>query len=216
MRTSSTALWLLALLASFPVTVSCSEKAMHDTGLPGWGTEVEVVKVTPRGDYLEVRMQGDGFELHNFFANSEICNQVFQAGEPVSYNAIGPLGEFRRFDQQCNAIGVWDLVRHRNRYPSTGSLRGSPVPRAQANYRVILSEPDLILLRGSFPLASHLKFAGSDDLIAAITPGDQCDPVSERPTSSVEFRPSGKRALSLVGPSGLCEIQGLITPVGRQ
>ncbi len=106
MRTFRTALWLIALLASFPVMVSCSEKAMHDTGLPGWGTEVLVEEVTPRGDYLEVRMQGDGFALHNSFSNSENCNQVFQTGEPVRYNAIGPLGEFRRGEQQCNAIGV--------------------------------------------------------------------------------------------------------------
>ena len=68
------------------------------------------------------------------------------------------------------------------------------------------------MLRGMFPLSGYVGFGGGEDLIAVVHDTEECKAPIESGVASIEYRGKGKRALSIVGKSGLCEIRGLIQP----
>jgi hypothetical protein len=106
------------------------------------------------------------------------------------------------------------LIR-RARQPRGDNLRSSPVPRAQASFRTLYEDGDLVLLRGRFPLAFHVGWAGGDDSVAVVDNVARCRGPIESGVASMEYRPSGRNTLALVGSGGLCRIEGLILPLDR-
>ena len=62
-------------------------------------------------------------------------------------------------------MGVASLAAWRDRLPRRV---GPPVPRALANYSLLQEDPELIFLRGRFPLASRVNIPGGYDIVAVL------------------------------------------------
>ncbi|MBW2714126.1 MAG: hypothetical protein JRC77_10305 [Deltaproteobacteria bacterium] len=196
------------------ISLACSTKNMHDTGLPGWKTKVEVAKVLQLDRYLEVHFKGDGFEVERFFQANDRCRELFVPGRRLEYATAASFGEFRDGDLNCTATGVADLEKWRRRFGKNSSLTtAAPIPRAQANYKLVTRKADRILLRGRFPLASNLRVSGTSDLVLVLPRSPECDQVASRETASMEYRPSGNPALALLASQGRCNVWGFVAPL---
>jgi len=88
----------------------------------------------------------------------------------------------------------------------------SVIPRSQATYRKMVSTPEVVLLRGFFPLARQLRFFGADDVVAVVPVSEVCSGPIERGVASMEYRSKGRQALTLVGSNGLCVIRAFVMP----
>ncbi len=196
------------------LSLACSDKLLHDSGLPGWNTKVEVVKTVQLDRYLEVHFKGDGFDVERFFPANDTCRELFVPGRQVVYAMAGSFGEFRDGDLICTATGVADLEKWRRRFGKNSSLTtAAPIPRAQANYQLVKRGSDRILLRGRFPLASNLRVSGTSDLVLVLPRSPECEQVATRQTASMEYRPSGNPALALLASQGRCNVYGFVAPL---
>jgi len=64
----------------------------------------------------------------------------------------------------------------------------------------------------ALPSLAHLiGWAGGGDTVAVLRNVPHCRRDGSG-VASMEYRPSGRNTLALVGPSGLCRIEGLIQP----
>ena len=158
---SSLATLLMAVLG----VAGCSSwrKTTWELGMGGFGMELLVAHLEERGPYLDVGLTGHGLNLRSFAPASDVCRSVLRPGAAVSYVERGVGGRFEREGQSCDAVGYGDPLIRGARQPSAGSLRSSPVPRAQATFRTIHEDADVVLLRGRFPLASKIGWAGGED-----------------------------------------------------
>jgi hypothetical protein len=186
------------------------ETSKFNAGLPSLRTQMNVDAVTERGPYLEAALSFESKTMWAYSAPSDDCRAVFEVGASVSYVESGPVGRFHRDDLRCQMLGVGNLELWRDR--SSRATAGG-IPRAQANFNVLHADEEVTLLRGQFPLASSVGFGGGLDLVAVVENTKNCERPIEKGTASMEYRGKGKRALSLVGPSGLCRIRGLIQPL---
>jgi hypothetical protein len=203
---------VLALFAALLFGLACRGGKLSP-GLSKTLTEMKVIDVKTRGPYLEVLMDMSGTELYAYVLPGEVCDRVLEPLQTVTYVDSGPLGLYRRGEDECQAMGVGNLRVWRNRRGRTSSGAGGPAPRSQANYREIYRDDQVALLRGNFPQAWRIGFSGGADLVAVVpTTLEQCKTPIESGVASIEFREKGRNVLSLVGPSGLCEIRGLIQP----
>ena len=184
------------------------------TGLPGWKTEMRVVYVTPRDGYLEATLAMEGLTLVTFIPNNALCAGILTADAQVDYVASSPGGDFRTGDRTCRSVGIGSLSVWRNRKPRPNNRGGAIVARAQADYRKVYEDSDVVFLRGRFPLASKVGWVGLDDLIAVVPKHPNCEAPLARNTSSMEYYPAGRYVLTLVSTHGQCPIEGLITPYG--
>ncbi len=211
MPAASRLAWMLGVACAL---AGCNpQKTLWQLGLPTFRTPFTVGSLVERGGYLDATLAGSGFELRTFAPADDLCRVVLEPETQVEYVAVGPVGAFRRGDEQCHAVGIGSLREWRNRRPATQSLRDTPVPRVQASYRVVHRDDEVIFLRGRFPLASNLGFAGGGDTIAVVPNVPLCQRPIESGVSSMQFYPSGRRVLVLVSDRGLCDIVGLIQPL---
>jgi len=201
-----------ALVACLFLAAGCNvSKNAWQAGIPGWKTSLHVTSVTPRDGYLDVLLERQGMQLRSFAPNSEVCRRVLQHDQPVTFVESGPSGGFRKGDQDCRAAGIGSLAAWRSRR-GRATTSASPVPRAQASYRTVYSDSDVVLLRGRFPLANRIGFTSFDDAIAVVPNTEICQAPIESGVASMEFRDRGRQVLSLVSTNGLCPIVGLIRP----
>jgi hypothetical protein len=200
-----------SLILGLAITLgACStKKASFDSGLPGMRTGMVVEAVTPRGPYLEAKLKMEHRDLEAYVLPTDECRAVFQVSETVSHVASGPQGRYRRGDNQCDGLGVGNLEFWRDRTRRT-TKRG--IPREQASFRVLYSDDEVALLRGTFPLASYLGFSGASDVVAVVPRSPECEGTIEKGVASMEFRGKGKRVLSLLGGKEPCLVRGLIQP----
>jgi hypothetical protein len=189
---------------------ACStKKAAFDSGLPGIRTGMVVEAVSPRGPYLEAKLKMEGHDLEAYVLPSDECRAVFQVSETLSHVASGPQGSYRRGDHQCDGLGIGNLEFWRDRSRRTTK---AGIPRAQASFRVLYSDDEVALLRGSFPLAKYMGFTGVNDLVVVVPRSPECEGSIEKGVASMEFRGKGNRALSLLGGKEPCQMRGLIQP----
>lgn len=205
----------LALATALAPSACNWRKTTWELGMGGFGMELLVVHVDERGPYLDVSLTGHGLNLRSFTPASDVCRAVLRPEAAVKYIERGVGGRFEREEVSCDAVGYGDPLIRRARQPRGDSLRSSPVPRAQATFQTVYEDADLVLLRGRFPLAFHVGWAGGADSVAVVENGAPCRGPIERGVASMEFRPSGRNTLSLVGEGGLCRIEGLILPLDR-
>ena len=78
---------------------------------------------------------------------------------------------------------------------------------------MVFADESAVLLRGRFPLTSAVGWSGGYDTIAVVPNTAACEVPIERGVASIEFRPSGRDALTLVSKRGPCRIEGLIQPL---
>jgi len=190
-----------------------TSKNLWQAGIPGWQTKLWVDDVDTRGDYLEVEVERQELELTSYTRNDEVCRSVLREGQPVTFVETGPRGGFLGENgETCPAVGIGSLAQWRARRDNPTKHTASPVPRAQAQFRTVYSDDDVVFLRGNFPLANLLGFVSLNDLIAVVEHDDRCRKAIEEGVASMEYRQKGPNVLALVSGNGLCPIQGLLQP----
>lgn len=209
-RSNRTFLFLACALAAL---LGCNPKlSSWQSGIPGWTTEMNVAYSTPRNGYIEATLEMKGLTLITFVPRNETCSAIFSAGAQVDYVDNNPGGTFRSGDRTCRAAGIGSLAVWRSRMPRPANRGGAIIARAQADYRKVYEDPDVVFLRGRFPLSGKVRWVGLDDLIAVVPRIPVCDAPISRNSSSMEYFPVGRNVLTLVSTRGQCPILGLITP----
>lgn len=204
--------WLLLFLAIAAATGCNPKLSGWQAGIPGWTTEMRVAHVTPRYRYLEATLEMEGLTLVTFVPRSETCAALLSVGAQIEYLDTNPGGTFRSEDHSCSATGIGSLAVWRSRLPRPANRGGSVIARAQADYRTVYEDSDVVFLQGRFPLARKLRWVGLDDLIAVVPKIPLCEAPLSRTSASMEYFPAGRDVLTLVSTRGQCPILGLITP----
>jgi hypothetical protein len=184
-------------------------------GMGGFGMELMVAHLDERGPYLDAGLTGHGLNLRSFVPTSDVCRAVLRPEAVVGYAERGVGGRFERDGQSCDAVGYGDPLIRAARQPRAGNLRDSPIPRAQATFRTIYEDADVVLLRGRFPLAAKIGWAGGEDSVVVVDNVARCRGPVEKGVASMEYRPAGRNTLALVGDGCLCRIEGLILPLDQ-
>jgi hypothetical protein len=216
MRATTGAALAIALAVALGIA-GCSgwRKTTWELGMGGFGMELFVVHLDERGPYLDVGLAGHGLDLRSFAPASEVCRAVLRPEAVVDYVERGIAGRFEREGQSCDAVGYGEPLVRGARKPRAGNLQTSPIPRAQATFRTIHEDADVVLLRGRFPLASKIGWAGGEDSVVVVDNVARCRGPVEKGVASMEYRPAGRNTLALVGDKGLCRIEGLIRPLDQ-
>jgi hypothetical protein len=202
--------WVLSLGL---LCCASAQKNLWSLGIPGVSTPFLVTKATPRGGYIDAVLTGKGITLQSYVPLGETCAFVLREEAEVAWINAGPTGGFRREGQECHAAGIGSLHEWRDRGPRPQSLRGSPVPRAQANYRVVYRDDDVAFLRGRFPLSGRIGWTEGGDTLAVVPNDEVCQGPIGRSTSSMQYYPKGRNVLVLVAQNALCPIVGLVRPL---
>lgn len=204
--------WLPAAATALAICAT-PQKTGFQLGLPGSRTPMTVERVTPRGPYLEVALRAPGLELVSYAPDDEACRGVLAREHAVDYATDGGGGSFSREGRRCEAAGIGslDAWRERRARPRTRS----PVPSAQASFRVLHRDEQVVLVRGRFPLAGLLGWVGGDDTVAAIPNAPECARPLESGVATLQYFPAGRDVLTLTGEGGLCPVLGLLRPPPR-
>lgn len=205
---------MFVCLALVALLVSCNaRRTAWELGAGGFMTDMIVDSAVPRGPYLDVVLSGHGLTIRTFTLASAVCTDTLTPEATVDYVERG-WGRFRRGDLECAAVGIGDPLISRARSGRSGSLRSATIPRAQATFTLLFEDEEVILLRGRFPLAHLIGWAGGGDSVAVLRNVPHCRRDGSG-IASMEYRPSGRNTLALVGPTGLCRIEGLIQPLAQ-
>jgi len=215
MRDAGSTALVIALAAALGVAGCSWRKTTWELGMGGFGMELIVAHLDERGPYLDVGLAGHGLYLRSFVPASDVCRAVLRPEAEVKYVERGVGGRFEREEHSCDAVGFGDPLIRGARQPRAAGRRSGPVPRAQATFRTIYEDADVVLLRGRFPLASKIGWAGGQDSVAVVDNVARCRRPVEKGVASMEYRPAGRNTLALVGDKGLCRIEGLIQPPGQ-
>jgi hypothetical protein len=178
-------------------------------GLSGMRTEMTVVATTTLGPYQDATLDMAGKTIHAYVMPSPACADVFTKGESVDYVDNGPMGIYRRGDARCQGMGVGNLIVWRNRSEHSS---GGPLPTTQAAFRVIHKGDEYALLRGQFPGARRIGFTGDNDIVAVIPVTGECSRIPDQRAATMQYQDNGSPAYALMGPSGLCVIEGFAQP----
>jgi len=203
---------LVLALSALLVTGCNWRRGLWQMGLGSFATELTVQRITPRAEFLEVNLVGSGLDLTVYVPATEECAFVLKPEEPIGYTERGVAGRFDREGVQCDSVGFGDPLIRGARQPRSSNLRSSPVPRSQASFRVMHEDEEVIMLRGRFPQARRIAWAGANDSIAVVQNTSVCRAAIEGGVASMEYRASGNNTLTLVGREGLCRIVGLVIP----
>jgi hypothetical protein len=204
---------LFAFVAGSLVALACNpSKNAFQLGVPGSRVEMNVARATPRFGILDTELHGAGWTLHTYLPASARCQRVVAGETGVAYLSSGPYGTLLRGNERCAAIGIGSLREWRNRRPRSASGGAAVIPSAQASYRRVFEDEEVVFLRGNFPLASLLGFAGLGDTIAVVPRVAVCQRAIESTTSTLEFFHAGRNVLTLSSADGRCNILGLVRP----
>ena len=182
------------------------------SGLPGVSTAYQVTLVAPRGSYLDAMLERESSSLRLFFPASDVCRRVIRIEALVEYRATSVPGTVRNTQEECEAVGIGSLRFWRDRRPRQSR---QVIPRGNAEFRRVYQDSELTLVRGRFPYANQVGWAGGWDTIAALPRNAACDALVARGSASIEFRHAGPEAFRLVTGEGRCTIEGFLRPLSH-
>jgi hypothetical protein len=173
-------------------------------------TAFGVFAVVARGAYLDAQLERPGETLRLLFPAASDCRALIRTEAQLEYIARGPFGTFRAAGRSCRPVGVASLREWLDRHPRTGS---GPVPRAQASFRPFYEDQEVLMVRGRFPLAALIGWAGASDAVALLAASAECREIHERGVASMEFREASRTPFTLVARHDRCAIQGFAQPL---
>ncbi len=185
------------------------EEMLYDAN-PVGTTDGVVLGVSRHGPYLLVAFGGSLQDMQFLAPATEACLQVLAPEARLNYGKSGVFGRFRRDGVICDPVGVASLAAWRDRQPRSV---GRPVPRAPAYYTLLQEDPELIFLRGRFPLASRVNIPAGWDLVAVLPNSGACTGLAKRTDASLEFRVAGPEPFTLINDGQLCPVLGFATPL---
>lgn len=166
-----------------------------------------VVNAMPRGPYIDAMLATDAGDWRFFFPPTETCTAMLKPESPVTYAVGGPFGRVTAPDgSRCDPVGIASLREWRAR---RGRVEGEMAPSAHANWRIIHRDPEVILLRGTFPTASRLWIANTFDIVVMVPNDDTCRPVAEAGQALLRFHQTGSQVLRLSN----CSVTGVAMPL---
>lgn len=208
----------LALALAASVLVACS--TARDVGRyaeqrlnPFAATRVSLLSVDAVGPFLVAQFRNRGSVL-TFYAPAadDGCARLLRPEASVTYRKHGHFGRFTDGDLRCDPIGVGSLPAWRDRQPRD-RRDGAIIPRASVNFRELGRDGDVAWVRGRFPLASRVGVPSGFDLIAFLPLDDPaCARPLERGVGSMEFVPTGRQAIRIVGEGAPCPVLGFALP----
>ena len=80
---------------------------------------------------------------------------------------------------------------------------------SRAEWTIVHRDPDVLLLRGRFPVASLIGMGGTYDVVAMVPNDATCAAVAESGTATLVFRTSGSKVFEL----GPCEVLAFARPL---
>jgi hypothetical protein len=176
------------------------------------GTEVAITSLVPRWSYLDATLDLRPQPLRFLFPDEGACRTLLRPDSRVTYVRRGPLGELRNAaGDRCEPVGIASLRAWRDR--SVRPRTATPVPRAQATFRIVHRDGELAFARGRFPLATLVGWTGAEDTIALIPDDESCRAPLEAGVASMEFRFSGRVPYRLVTGRESCPIVGFVRPL---
>jgi hypothetical protein len=177
---------------------------------PGSSTTYQVTFVTPRGPYLDAVIERQGSSLRLFFPANDTCRRVVRVEAVVEYVATSVPGTVRNTQEECDAVGIGSLRFWRDRRPRQSR---QVIPRGNAEFRSVYQDSELTLVRGRFPYANQVGWAGGWDTLAALPRNAACDALVARGSASIEFRHAGPEPYRLVTGEGRCTIEAFLRPL---
>jgi hypothetical protein len=181
------------------------------TGLPGAQAAANLGFEAERGEYLDVVVESGGTRYRFFLPNDAACRSLFASERAVTYANTGSFGRLQADETICDPIGVLSLPEWRNRRPHRQSAAVIPRDQAQLRERIYVDE-EVALIRGRFRLAVQVGLMGGEDMIAVVPNSAECEGLAIPGIASMEFRPAGARAFSLVNAGQLCPVIGFVLP----
>jgi len=198
--------WVASLAAG------CSrDQVVAQSGLPGARAAASLSLVAERGDYLDVVVESGTRRYRFFLPNDGACVALFESEKAVSYANVGSFGQLATDRTTCDPVGILSLAEWRDRGPRRPNA--AVIPRSRAELReVVYADEDMTLVRGRYLLAREIGFMGGADCILAIPNVPECRGVPEARQASMEFRPSGPNAYTLINGNARCPVLGFIQP----
>jgi hypothetical protein len=184
------------------------EKALYDVN-PVGTADVVVLGVSRHGSYLLVSLAGSLVDMRFIAPATEACLQVLAPEAHVNYAKSGVFGRFRRDGTICDPNGIASLAAWRDRQPN---LTRRPVPRAPVYYTLLQEDPELIFLRGRFPLVSRVNIPAGYDIVAVLPNAGACTGLAQRTNATLEFRSAGPEPFVMLNDNQLCPVMGFATP----
>jgi hypothetical protein len=178
--------------------------------LPFTSSDAVVNEVRDRGPLIDARVKGGGFELRLLFPSEPDCAEILRPEARVRYVAKGAFGRVESKDgDACVPLGIADLETWRDRRPRADRRL---LPSAQARWRPLRKDPEVLLVRGRFPLANRIGMSGPLDLVAMLPNTPECMTVVQRGIATMVYRDTGRDVFRLLIDPGLCPIIGFATP----
>lgn len=178
--------------------------------LPFTSSDAVVNEVRDRGPLIDAHLKGGGFDLRLLFPSEPDCAEVLRPEARVRYLAKGPFGRVESKEgDTCVPLGIADLETWRDRRPSADRRLA---PSAQARWRPVRKDSEVLLVRGRFPLANRVGMAGPLDLVAMLPNTPECLTVAQRGIATMVYRDTGRDAFRLLIDPGQCAIIGFATP----
>ena len=167
--------------------------------------------VTQHGGYIVAAITRDRETLGFYFEPTPDCAAMLQEDGALFYRKRGPLGTLEQDDRACVPLGIgrirsWVLRRNRP--------RNLPIlPSLPATFREITRNSEVVLVRGNFPLASLVFFAGGRDAVAFLPNIEVCQRYIEQGGGAMQYRRSSQEVVWLGSASARCQILGLARPL---
>lgn len=163
-----------------------------------------VATATPRGPYIDATLVLSSGDWRFLFPRSDACAAVLRPEAPVAYSSAGSFGRVTGAGGQvCEALGAGSLRRWRRSRPE-----GAMAPSSPARWSILHEDPQVLLLRGRFPVASFVGLANTLDAVAMVPNDDVCGPVARSGEATLVFRTAGTPVLAL----GRCPLLGVASP----
>src|SRR5262249_42591441 len=110
----------------------------------------------------------------------------------------------------CRVVGLGDLDTWRDARSRMASSRG-PIRSARTRFRIIRQDEHFTYAQGGFRLIGVLGWSpGTDQVIALLPRGPECDAAPPNQLVTMEFRVAGRPAFSLLTPGGRCRIEAAV------
>jgi hypothetical protein len=177
---------------------------------PGSSTTYQVTFVAARGPYLDAVIERPDSSLRFFFPASDACRRVVRVEAVVDYAATSTLGTVKNAHGACVSVGIGSLRAWRDRRPRQSK---QVLPRGNAEFRSVYEDSEITLVRGRFPYANQIGWAGGWDTLAALPRNEACDALVARGSASIEFRVAGPDPYRLVTGKGGCTIEAFLKPL---
>jgi hypothetical protein len=203
---------LLALALALVWLPACESPRVGQAIGVGSSSWAHVEDVALRGEFVDATLRGDSFALRFFFPTDQNCREILTPEARVEYVTLGPLGSVRADSLRCDPVGVGSLgdwLRRRRRHSRLAN------PRQRVDYRVVYRDPEVVFLRGRFPLSRQVGWSGGFDALAVVPNVEACAAFLERTVATMDYRVNHDVPFTLVGEPR-CPVIGFILPLGRQ